>query len=156
MLLDRDTCSRSIGQRSSIVNRSNPSNSPQTFGYSDEFSFTTPPRVGPDSKVHFIAWADSGQATDDGSDEWEWSDYDPVVTTPSNTTFERLAQIVDVWQQDQVRMQGLGFRLNGLRYPSSMSHSKLMTRGTRAASADCGPLVAGPGEGLDWDLGYRA
>lgn len=65
--------------------------------------------MGPDATVHFIAWADSGQATDDGSDEWEWSDYDPVVTTPSNTTFERLAQIVDVWQQDQVRLFESGF-----------------------------------------------
>ncbi len=29
-----------------------------------------------------IVWADSGQAIADGSYEWEWSDYDPIVTTP--------------------------------------------------------------------------
>lgn len=54
----------------------------QAFTFSPEYHFTTPPPVGPNSSVQMIIWADSGQAIDDGSDEWEWSDYDPIVTTP--------------------------------------------------------------------------
>ena len=41
----------------------------QEFQFSPEYSMLTPPRVGPNSEVYFIAWADSGQATDDGTNE---------------------------------------------------------------------------------------
>lgn len=78
--------------------------------YSAEYHFTTPPTVGPNSNVNMIVWADSGQAIADGSYEWEWTDYDPIVTTPPNTMQAALATFVDIWQQDEAQ-QGASLNL---------------------------------------------
>ena len=39
-----------------------------------EQSFTTSPPVGAGSQLRFIAWADSGQATYDGTNEYDYSE----------------------------------------------------------------------------------
>lgn len=39
-----------------------------------EQSFTTSPAVGAASQLRFIAWADSGQATYDGTNEYDYSE----------------------------------------------------------------------------------
>jgi hypothetical protein len=43
----------------------------QDFGFSEEASFVSPPPVGPDTTVKFLAMADMGQAEVDGSNEQE-------------------------------------------------------------------------------------
>jgi len=81
-----------------------------TLQASKLFHFTTPPRPGPEASVRMLAWADSGQATSDHTDEWEWSDYDPVVTVSQNTAQGAVAELTDVWQQDQAE-QGASLNL---------------------------------------------
>ena len=39
-----------------------------------EQSFTTSPPVGAASQLRFLAWADSGQATSDGTNEYDYSE----------------------------------------------------------------------------------
>ena len=39
-----------------------------------ESSFTTSPPVGAASQLRFLAWADSGQATYDGTNEYDYSE----------------------------------------------------------------------------------
>jgi len=78
--------------------------------FSAEGHFTTAPVTGPNSSVSMIVWADSGQAIADGSYEWEWSDSDPIVTTPPRTMQAALATFVDIWQQDEAQ-QGASLNL---------------------------------------------
>ena len=60
--------------------------STQEFGFSEEFDFFTPDAVGADSTIHFLAIADLGQVTLDGSDEYDydWSG-DPLNEDATGT-----------------------------------------------------------------------
>ena len=35
---------------------------------------------------------------------WDWSDSNPLVTAPYNTRAQKNATLIDVWQQDEVRL----------------------------------------------------
>ncbi|KAK9832504.1 hypothetical protein WJX81_002657 [Elliptochloris bilobata] len=67
-----------------------------------EASFTTSPPVGAASQLRFLAWADSGQATIDHTNEYDYSeDYDPLMTTPAGTADEAYWADYDEWQIEQ-------------------------------------------------------
>lgn len=70
-----------------------------------EASFTTSPPVGAGSSLRFLAWADSGQATAEDTNEYDYSeDYDPLMTSPAGTTDEAYWADYDVWQIEQVNL----------------------------------------------------
>ncbi len=70
-----------------------------------EASFTTSPAVGAGSSLRFLAWADSGQATAEDTNEYDYSeDYDPLMTSPAGTTDEAYWADYDVWQIEQVSL----------------------------------------------------
>ena len=58
----------------------------QAYGFSGEFDFYTPEPVGSNSTIHFLAIADLGQVTLDGSDEYDydWSG-DPLNEDATGT-----------------------------------------------------------------------
>ena len=59
---------------------------PQTFGFSKEFSFVTAAPVGASSTVHFLATADLGHTTLDGSTEYDYDESDdPLNFSPVGT-----------------------------------------------------------------------
>ena len=73
-----------------------------------EASFTTSPAVGAGSSLRFLAWADSGQATAEDTNEYDYSeDYDPLMTSPAGTTDEAYWADYDVWQIEQVKCRVL-------------------------------------------------
>ena len=78
-------------------------NSRGARGPGQDPSFTTSPAVGAGSTLRFLAWADSGQATAEDTNEYDYSeDYDPLMTSPAGTTDEAYWADYDVWQIEQV------------------------------------------------------
>ena len=50
--------------------------------FSQEYSFTTPPVPSASATVNFLAWADAGQATADGTNEYDY--YDVSAGAPTS------------------------------------------------------------------------
>ena len=50
--------------------------------FSQEYSFTTPPVPSASATVNFLAWADAGQATADGTNEYDY--YDVSTGAPTS------------------------------------------------------------------------
>ncbi|CAL8471017.1 g10559 [Coccomyxa elongata] len=70
--------------------------------FAPEASFVTPPLPSAADKIHFIAWADAGQANADDAISYDYyTDYDDFDTSPYGTEAATYWTAYDVWEQEQ-------------------------------------------------------